>query len=67
MGFSLIEVAVALGILAVLMAILIPVLSTARAASQLERCVEHQEQLGEIWQLYLHDHQGQFPFVAVQP
>ena len=66
-GFSLIEVAVSIGIVVVLLAILIPALTTARSVSHLECCAGHQQQLGEIWQLYLDDHGAQFPFVAVQP
>jgi prepilin-type processing-associated H-X9-DG protein len=64
---SMLEVAVSLWIVVVLLVVLIPALGAARAHSHLQRCAAHQRQLGAVWDVYLNDHEGLFPFVPVQP
>ncbi|MHC4990247.1 MAG: type II secretion system protein [Planctomycetota bacterium] len=65
-GFSLLEAVVSLGIIVVLLSILIPALSSARAISHLETCSGHQRHLWSVCGAYLEDHDEAFPFVGVQ-
>jgi len=66
-GFSLVELAIALAVIAVLLAVLVPSLSAARRASYRERCAVNQALLGKAWSGYLADHRQQFPVVRAQP
>lgn len=66
-GFSLLEAAIALIIIAVLLAILVPSLSAARSASFRERCLQNQAVIGKAWFAYLEDHNKKFPIIASQP
>jgi prepilin-type processing-associated H-X9-DG protein len=63
----MLEAVVALALIAVLLSILLPALSSARVTSHRAQCAGHLRELGEGWQAYLADHNKQFPFVAVQP
>ena len=66
-GLTLLETAIALALIAVLLSILLPALSTARQASHRDQCATHLKSIGEAWQSYLGDHDKQFPFVPLQP
>jgi prepilin-type processing-associated H-X9-DG protein len=63
----MIEVAMSLGIVVVLLAILVPALSVARAHGYLQTCASHQHEIDELWSMYMADHGGQFPFVSPSP
>ena len=55
LGFTLIELLVVIAIIAILAALLLPVLSRARAEAQRIQCVNNQKQLILSWALYYND------------
>jgi prepilin-type N-terminal cleavage/methylation domain-containing protein/prepilin-type processing-associated H-X9-DG protein len=55
-GFSLIELLVVVSIIALLLAILLPVFSGARQKGQSTLCLNNLRQLGQGWHLYADDH-----------
>jgi prepilin-type N-terminal cleavage/methylation domain-containing protein/prepilin-type processing-associated H-X9-DG protein len=60
-GFSLIEILISLGIIALLASIAIPSLRIARARADSAKCVSHLRTLGVSLNLYLADHQMIMP------
>lgn len=66
-GLTLLETVISLLLIAVLLAILLPALSSARVASYGDQCKTNLHRMGQSWQTYLEDHRRQFPFVPVQP
>lgn len=60
-GFTLIELLVVIGIIAVLAAILFPVLSQAREAGRKTTCLSNLRQIGSAVSLYLQDYDECFP------
>lgn len=66
-GFSVLEVATSLGIIVVLLAVLLPALSSARHLSHLQTCSDHCRAIGEAFELHLNDHDQTCPFVPIQP
>jgi prepilin-type processing-associated H-X9-DG protein len=63
----MIELAVAIVIIAAVLAIILPSLSAARRGSHREQCVNNQALLGKAWSAYLADHNRQFPVLVNQP
>src|SRR5947209_3060040 len=61
LGFTLIELLVVIGIIAVLMAILLPVLSKARESSRRTACLSNLRSLGEAMILYANDFKDRLP------
>src|SRR5580698_1730445 len=61
-AFTLIELLVVIAIIAILAAVLLPVLISAQAAGQRTYCLNnlHQIQLG--WVMYYNDNSGNFPY-----
>jgi prepilin-type N-terminal cleavage/methylation domain-containing protein len=60
-AFSLMETLVSLVIILILLAILVPSLSSARVNSRRETCRENQKFIFEAFETYLKDNDGQFP------
>lgn len=65
-GFSLLELMVALGIVALLLTVLLPALSFAREQGYRAVCASNQRQLGVALQQYVMDHQ-RFPQTPAAP
>ncbi|MGH8024139.1 MAG: prepilin-type N-terminal cleavage/methylation domain-containing protein [Limisphaerales bacterium] len=57
-GFTLIELLVVIAIIAILSAVLLPILSTARAKAQGTFCMNNQKQLMLATTLYMNDNKG---------
>jgi len=60
-GFTLVELLVVIGIIAVLISILLPSLNKARQAAQAITCASNLRQLGTSMAFYLQDHKGALP------
>jgi prepilin-type N-terminal cleavage/methylation domain-containing protein len=63
-GFTLVELLVVIGIIAVLIAVLLPVLNKARAAANRTACLSNIRQLGIGILMYCNDNRGYFPTCA---
>ncbi len=57
-GFTLVELLVVIGIIALLISILLPALNRARASAQKVVCMTHLHDLGQALQLYVNDNKG---------
>jgi len=64
-GFTLVELLVVIGIIAVLVAIMMPVLSKARAAANRTACLSNIKQVCNGVLMYCNDNHGYFPTCAV--
>lgn len=60
-GFTLVELLVVIGIIALLLALFLPALSRARGVAQRLACLNHLRQLQTCWLLYAGDHHGILP------
>ncbi|MEM8781715.1 MAG: type II secretion system protein [Planctomycetota bacterium] len=60
-AFTLVELLVVIGIIAVLVAVLLPVLSSARGAAQDVSCKSQLGQLADGWLIVTMDNEGRFP------
>ncbi len=63
-GFTLIELLVVIAIIAILAAMLLPVLAHAKMQSQGSKCMSNQRQLVYAWKMYVDDNRGRFPLNA---
>jgi prepilin-type N-terminal cleavage/methylation domain-containing protein/prepilin-type processing-associated H-X9-DG protein len=60
-GFTLVELLVVIGIIAVLVGILMPALIAARKAANTTQCGSNMRQIGMAMRLYLDQNKGKFP------
>lgn len=66
-GFTLLELLVVVGMIAVLIAILLPSLTRARETAKRTNCLSNLRQLGIAFVAYVADNDGSFPRPAVNP
>ena len=66
-GFTLVELLVVIGIIAVLISILMPALNRAREAARAAMCLSNQRQCMLALQLYLQDSKGLMPMLEGAP
>lgn len=60
-GFTLVELLVVIGIIAVLISILLPALSRARESAQSLKCASNMRQMGQYLSLFAQERKGRFP------
>jgi prepilin-type N-terminal cleavage/methylation domain-containing protein len=66
-AFTLIEVLVVIAIIGLLVSILIPSMSRARAASQRVACSSNLKQIGVVMRIYIGEHRDRMPHASSMP
>lgn len=57
-AFTLVELLVVIGVIALLISVLMPALSKAREQAQVTKCLSNIRQLAVAWSMYANDHKG---------
>ena len=65
-GFTFVELGISLSVVSILLAILLPALSSARMSSWRALCAGNQRVLSQAWSNYLDSNQGRFPVLYDQ-
>lgn len=65
-AFTLVELLVVIGIIALLLAILLPALTRAREQAQMVQCMNTCKSMGQAAQMHANDHKGYFPIAGLQ-
>ncbi|MFI5381763.1 MAG: type II secretion system protein [Tepidisphaerales bacterium] len=66
-AFTLVELLVVIGIIALLVSILLPVLTKAKESSARTACRAHLRDIGSQFQMYLNDSHNKLPWVNTMP
>ena len=66
-GFTLVELLVVIGIIALLISILLPSLNRARETANRVKCGSNMRQVGQAMLLYANENHGRFPRTIYQP
>jgi prepilin-type N-terminal cleavage/methylation domain-containing protein/prepilin-type processing-associated H-X9-DG protein len=60
-GFTLVELLVVVGLIAVLLSLLMPALGRVRSAANATACLSNLRQMGTAWQMYIAENRGRLP------